>query len=74
MIHSMVGGASEPLPFRTDEEVLEFLRTAKVISGRTVKVGVNGIEKLLLKKDGIRMHVAFRDVSTQPACAVCGWC
>lgn len=49
-------------PFRSDEEVEEFLRTAKVVSRKQVDEGINDIEKVLLEKDGIRMQAAFRDV------------
>lgn len=52
----------EPLPFQTDEAVLEFLQQARIVSSGSVGVGVNGIRKVLLEKDGVRAHAAFRDV------------
>ena len=52
-----------PLPFQNDSEVLEFLRTARVVTQKSVGVGVNGISKVLLEKDGVQLHAAFRKVS-----------
>ena len=51
------------LPFQNDAEILEFLRSARIVSQKTVSVGVNGISKVLLEKDGVRVHAAFRKVS-----------
>ena len=55
--------AGTPLPFQNDSEVLEFLRTARVVSQKSVGVGVNEISKVLLEKDGVQLHAAFRKVS-----------
>lgn len=52
----------KPLPFRTDEEIEEFLRSASVVSETTIGVGINRSQKVLLEKDGIRMHSIFREV------------
>ncbi len=52
-----------PLPFHNDSEILEFLRTARVVTQKTVGVGVNEISKVLLEKDGVQLHGAFRKVS-----------
>ena len=57
-----LGPDSKPLPFTTDAEILEFLKTANIVSRKGVKVGITGIEKVLLEKDGVQMHAAFRDV------------
>ncbi len=51
-----------PLPFQNDAEILEFLRTAQVVSQELVDVGINGISKVLLEKDGVRLHAAFRSI------------
>jgi hypothetical protein len=48
------------LPFRDDTEVLEFLRTAEVVSVNEVGTGVTKPKKVLLEKDGVRMHAIFR--------------
>ena len=52
-----------PLPFQDDSEILEFLRTARILSQKRVGVGVNGISKVLLEKDGVQVHAAFRKVN-----------
>ncbi len=56
------GPDGELLPFRTDEEILDFLRTATVISTKTIPVGVTRPLKVLLERDGVRMHSVFRHV------------
>ncbi len=51
-----------PLPFRSDAEVLEFLRTAKIIPMKKLKSGITKPLKVLLEKDGLRMHAIYHDV------------
>jgi hypothetical protein len=55
----------KPLPFKTDEEVMEFLRTAKVKDKRNTSRGITRPYKVLLEKDGLRVHAAFRTVNEQ---------
>ncbi len=50
------------LPFESNEEVEEFLRTAEIVSRERVGAGLNNPLKVLLEKDGIRMHAIFRDI------------
>ncbi len=52
----------KPLPFQSNEEVEEFLRTAKIVSTKRVGAGLNNPLKVLLEKDGIRMHAIYRDI------------
>jgi hypothetical protein len=52
-----------PLPFRSEEELLEFLRTADVKAEKRLSGGVTFPTKLLLEKDGIRANAIFRDVN-----------
>ena len=52
-----------PLPFQDDSQILEFLRTARILSQKSVGVGVNKISKVLLEQDGVQLHAAFRKVS-----------
>ena len=52
----------KPLPFKSPEEVLDFLKTAREIERKSVGEGVTGVERLLLEKNGLRMHAVFRDV------------
>ncbi len=53
----------KPLPFSSDEEVMEFLRTARVIRSEEIPVGITRPLKIVLEKDGVRMHAIFRDVN-----------
>ncbi len=53
----------KPLPFTSDEEVMEFLRTARLIRFRTIPQGVTHPRRALLEKDGVQMHAIFHDVN-----------
>lgn len=55
----------KPLPFRSDAELLVFLRTADVKSEKHLSGGVTFPTKLLLEKDGVRADAIFRDVNEQ---------
>jgi hypothetical protein len=55
----------KPLPFQTDAEVEEFLRTAEVTSQRDIGVGVTKPMQLVLEKDGLAVHAAFNYVDRQ---------
>jgi len=52
--------AGNPLPFSSHEEVLEFLRTAEVIAREPLPNGITHPEKVLLEKDGLRVHAILR--------------
>jgi hypothetical protein len=49
----------KPLPFQTHAEAQEFLRSAQVTSQENVPVGVTKPKKLLLEKDGLKVHAKF---------------
>lgn len=49
-----------PLPFKTDEEVMEFMRTAKVVSVRDIGLGITKPKIVTLEKDGIRMRAHYQ--------------
>ncbi|HYN44248.1 MAG TPA: hypothetical protein VE129_20905, partial [Thermoanaerobaculia bacterium] len=55
----------KPLPFKTDEELLEFLRTAEVKKEKELSTGITHPLKLLLEKDGVRANAVFRSVSEE---------
>ena len=55
--------SGRPLPFKTDEEVVEFLNTAKVVKMKDIPTGIAHPRKVLLEKDGIQMNAAFRDIN-----------
>lgn len=56
------GPDGEPLPFASSEEVEEFLGSAEVVSSAPLRTGITGPRKLLLERDGVRAHAAFKDV------------
>lgn len=55
--------AGKPLPYTTEDEVLDFMRTARVVQIDEIEEGVSEPRKVLLEKDGIRLHAIFRDVN-----------
>jgi hypothetical protein len=57
-----LGPDNQLLPFQTDEEVLDFLRTAKVIKFKELTSGKNRPLKVRLEKDGIQANAIFRMV------------
>jgi hypothetical protein len=57
----------KPLPFRSEDELLEFLRTAEVKSEKHLSSGVTFPTKLLLEKDGIRADAIFKDINEEKA-------
>jgi hypothetical protein len=57
-----IGPDGSPLPFRTYEEVEQFLLTAEVIDMEEIPVGVTDPRRALLEKDGIQARAIFRDV------------
>jgi hypothetical protein len=54
------GPDGEPLPFDSDEEVVEFLRTAEVVESTKIPMGITKPLRLVLQKDGIKARAAFR--------------
>ena len=62
--HQWLGPDLEPIPL-SEDEILEFLRTAEIIERKRIKIGINGIDRLTLEKDGIRMHAGFRQVDVR---------
>ncbi|HSR50139.1 MAG TPA: hypothetical protein VLV83_04880 [Acidobacteriota bacterium] len=59
--HTYLGADKQPLPF-SEEEILDALRTGRIVSKRRVGEGINNPFKVLLEKDGVRLHALFRDV------------
>lgn len=60
-----LGADGEALPFRRDAEILDFLRTADVVSAQQLSKGVNRSLKLLLERHGVRAHAVFRRVDAR---------
>lgn len=46
----------------TSAELEEFLRDATLVERVPLNVGINGIDRLLLEKDGVQLRAGFRDV------------
>ena len=55
----------QPFPFDSDEEILEYLRTAEIRSATKLSTGVTRPKKLRLERDGLAAHAVFHDVSVQ---------
>jgi hypothetical protein len=55
----------KPLPFKSEDELLVFLRTADVKSEKHLSGGITFPTKVLLEKDGIRADAIFRDVNEE---------
>ncbi len=60
-----LGADGKPLPFKNDAEILEFLRTAKVVKEEGIPLGITGPLKLTLEKNGIRAHAVFRKIDEE---------
>jgi len=58
--HRWTDSDGKPLPFQTDQEIMEFLRTAEVVKVEKIPEGVTKPQKLYLEKDGIRAKAVFR--------------
>jgi hypothetical protein len=60
-----IGPDGQPLPFANEEQVLEFLRTAKVMRTSGTGRGITHPQKVLLEKDGIRAHAIFHNIDEE---------
>ncbi len=60
-----LGPDGQPLPFATVEEVLEFLRTAEIVSQKELTGGINRPLKVRLRQDGVEANAIFRIVDIQ---------
>jgi hypothetical protein len=63
--HVWIGAEGQPLPFQSDEEILQFLREAKVISMKEIGIGITHPRKALLERGGVRAHATFRDIEQE---------
>jgi hypothetical protein len=57
-----IGPDGKPLPFTSHEQLCEFLRTASVKASYDIPTGTSEPRRLLLEKDGVRLHAIFRTV------------
>ncbi|MCG6964335.1 MAG: metallophosphoesterase [Acidobacteria bacterium] len=51
-----------PLPFQSDAAIERFLATAEVVSEENIPVGITKPIKVVLAKDGVRAHAAFKSI------------
>ena len=58
----LIGPEGAPLHFADDEALLDFLRTAEVVSMEDIGMGRSGAQKVRLRKDGQEANAAFRTV------------
>ena len=54
-----LGPDGNPLPFEKEDDILGFLRTARIRDVMRIPIGVTKPKKLLLEKDGITAHAIF---------------
>ena len=57
-----IGPDGKPLPFRNEDEILQFLLKAEVIAMREIGVGITHPRQVVLEQNGIRARAIFRDV------------
>jgi hypothetical protein len=55
----------KPLQFVNHEQVCDFLRTASVVTSTEISASISKPRKLLLEKDGVRLHAIFRTVNVK---------
>ncbi len=60
-----IGPDGKTLPFTSDEEILDFMKTAEVVESKNTATGVNETRKLTLEKNGLRVHAVFRLVDLE---------
>lgn len=54
-----------PLPFQSNAEIEDFLRTAKVVDSTIVSEGITMPHRVVLSKDGVSAHAIFKDVDVE---------
>jgi hypothetical protein len=57
-----LGPNERPLPFENEGQLLEFMRTAPVISAKELSVGITKARRLHLARDGVEVRVVFHDI------------
>ncbi len=65
LTYTFLGADKKPLPFKSDDEILEFLKTADVVESRNTSTGITDTKELTLEKNGVRMHAVFRTVDLE---------
>ncbi|MEE8367370.1 MAG: hypothetical protein V3S30_03555 [Thermoanaerobaculia bacterium] len=52
----------EPLPFASEDEILDYLRSARIVDRKRIDAGINRPYKMTLERNGITAHAVFRTV------------
>jgi hypothetical protein len=60
----VLGSDGQALPFASEQDLLDYLRTAQGLSFKTLSHGITKAEKILLEQDGIAAQVVFHDVDS----------
>jgi hypothetical protein len=63
--HVWMGPNGKPLPFQSDEEVLEFLKKARITSRRGLPVGITQPSVLELERNGVRAKAHFNEINEE---------
>ena len=63
--HIWLDAEGQPLPFETDRELMEFMRSAEVVNERPIGIGINRSVKVTLEQDGVRSSAIFREVDVR---------
>jgi hypothetical protein len=63
--HVWLDAKGKPLPFQNADELLEFLRTARIVDREGTKEGINRPKQLLLEQNGLQARAIFRDVDNE---------
>ena len=61
--HVWIGPEGQALPFKSDEEIVEFLRAAKVKKYKELGQGITRPIKAMLEKDGVRANAHFQSIN-----------
>ncbi len=67
-----IGREGAPLPFTSDAEVEDFVRTAKIVASKELEGPRNRPLKLTLSKDGVEARAIFRNVDKKRSSARVG--
>jgi len=56
---TFMGPDGQPLPFKYEHEVINFLKTARIEGEENISTGVTKPRKLLLTQNGVQVHAVF---------------
>lgn len=58
----LMGSDGRELPFEDQSRLLDYLRSAEMVSSKTLSQGITKAEKILIQQEGVVAHVIFHDV------------